>query len=435
MNKVAKILATLLIVIATAELINYLLSKIDILESVTSSISNFDLTDIYFSNGFSYQEQNNVQNKILLVNVSPHGRGSIAEQINIINKYEPSVVVMNSFFRNFSDSTGAWNDTLTVPSIHDYALKEAFSKVEHLVFMNRITNDSINSMIRTDRFFVPEHAKEGFGNTNEKTGYETIRNIPHSFKTDSTLYLPMTLEAASFINSDIKSSYLKRANKDEMIYYTGYYISLMGERLMTVESSNLFLNALLESRNVTDNRFFAIDWDQLLEDNFVPELIKGKIVLIGYMGEFLGDWDRTDKLYTPLNSELFQLENRPADMYDVEIHANVIDMFLSNNLIYQSSLLSWFVGVPIMVLTIWFYLFLLQKINKNYQLISKIFLIVQINALIIFALLVFHYFHWKTDIKMIFLYLFIMPDMVEILDSNKMYQKIDSGFSRVRLKR
>ena len=48
MKRASKILVTLLIVLTTAELINYVLSKIDILESVTNSISNIELTDIYF---------------------------------------------------------------------------------------------------------------------------------------------------------------------------------------------------------------------------------------------------------------------------------------------------------------------------------------------------------------------------------------------------
>src|SRR5204863_8612664 len=67
----------------------------------------------------------------------------------------------------------------------------------------------------------------------------------------------------------------------------------------------------------------------------VPEMIKGKAVIFGFLGKQLGDPSWSDKFYTPLNKKLAGKAN--PDMFGVVVHANIVSMILDEDYVDQMS--------------------------------------------------------------------------------------------------
>ena len=71
-----------------------------------------------------------------------------------------------------------------------------------------------------------------------------------------------------------------------------------------------------------------------MDSSLSKEFLRGKIVLIGYLGENLVDsLSCHDKYFTPLN-ENYVGRSMP-DMYGVVIHANIVSMILNDSYIYN----------------------------------------------------------------------------------------------------
>ena len=45
-------------------------------------------------------------------------------------------------------------------------------------------------------------------------------------------------------------------------------------------NKNNYVWRVLKNRNVSDIRFFALDWDQVLKENFEQDIIKDKVIII-----------------------------------------------------------------------------------------------------------------------------------------------------------
>ncbi len=74
-----------------------ILFRIDFLDVVQNTIEDFYITDYVFSRMKDYSNVP-LDTNIILVNTSNFNRKQIAEQIEIVNKYEPKVIAIDAFF-------------------------------------------------------------------------------------------------------------------------------------------------------------------------------------------------------------------------------------------------------------------------------------------------------------------------------------------------
>lgn len=380
------------------------MSRISILDSVSQSFSDFDLTDIYFSNGFSYEDENVVKD-ITIINIGAGDRASIAKQLNIINGHNPKVIGMDALFIPLRDS------------VQDNLLKKAFERTDNLVFISRIDvdNNLIGSNLEFTQRKISGHANFEV-NYDNKSMIDVVRKfVGVKSIADSSVY-PFAVEVASCYNPSVKKDFTIRSNRSEHIYFTGYMEDRKGTRKVIKDNSNIFLNSVISSSNRSTTRFRSLDEQDIFDGNFEVNDLKDKIVLIGYLGNNFDEASSEDKHYSQLNPDL--LYPRPSrDMYGLEVHANIVAMLINDQLVLDSKLLKSIFSILIMLLFATSYLWLFNSYRNHYQLISKASLLIVINIMIILFLVVFHFLQIRLFPFYLIGYVLLIPDTIEALSS------------------
>jgi hypothetical protein len=388
----------------------------EFLNPIQSMFSDFDSTDIVFSR---IRKTPIADERIVLVNIGNLGRSEVAQIIQTINRFEPKVIGIDAFFRKPRDP------------VEDSTFAQALSEVKNLVLVSELYSyndkkERYDTLKISNEMFV-QYAKTGFANlTTMGSGNQQEFNTSRSFmpkakiqdeKTAKTrLEYAFGVKVAELYNPSKAKKFLARDQVTEFINFRG--------------------NVVPSGPN-SEIVFTAINYDQILGDElgFEPEVIKGNIIIMGFMGEknYI-EKSYVDKFYTPLNENY--VGKSTLDMFGVVVHANIVSMILNEEYIdelnpylelllavvvcfFCASLFSyffrhigfWFDSVTLLAqfvfLIILFgvnvYAFLLYnlKININIALLCVVFsgLIVEMYHGLINKL--FEYFTRKKDIKLI----------------------------------
>ncbi len=138
--------------------------------------------------------------------------------------------------------------------------------------------------------------------------------------------------------------------------------------------------------------FYAVDVDDLLRGNVLPELFKDKIVMMGYLGDQLGDPSWEDRFFTPLNKKVAGRAN--PDMFGLVIHANIVAMILNED--YINTIPDWaayVVAFIVCLLTIVLFILIDRKLPMWFDALSffiQVVLLLVISFIVIFSLLWFN---------------------------------------------
>jgi CHASE2 domain-containing sensor protein len=226
---------------------------------------------------------------IVLVNVSNLARIEVSKAITIINSQNPKVISIDLQFLSNKDYDS------------DLALVKALWHCDNLVMasviedsIGRYNGDSANYQFVYGSLpeFVPLNAKTGFINIlSDNDGQPDLTKFSCYEYVEGKLEYQFSVQTALMIDSIKTYSFLKKNSK---------IVSLKYGAIKGIEK--------IEMRDIITGK------TQL---NF----IKGKIVLIGYLGP-----SDTDKFFSPLNKN-----NRTnPDLYGIEYLAYIIHMIINN---------------------------------------------------------------------------------------------------------
>jgi CHASE2 domain-containing sensor protein len=282
-----------------------LFSAFEAIDPIGEALEDVEFTDIVYSKlrADPYAEEN-----IVIVNMGSLSRGGVAEQIRIINKYNPKVVGIDSFFPYPKDPE---QDSLLAAALNEVETLVMASKVINIIIEDDDTwyGDSLKlsaPIFRENAIFAHANLvtdKEGVQQEDVKTNRSFSPRIPYKKDSSQTAF---AVKIASIFAPEKTQRFLDRDREIEYINYKGNILA---------SQSNFALT------------FSALDVEDVFNENFVPEVIEGKIVLFGFLGNYFGDrYNVEDKYFTPLNQK-YAGRGEP-DMYGVVIHANIISMIL-----------------------------------------------------------------------------------------------------------
>ncbi|HAR20125.1 MAG TPA: hypothetical protein DCR46_05645 [Cytophagales bacterium] len=367
--------------------INY---NFEILSPMQDMFGDFEVTDLAAS---KVREEAQEDTNIVLVNIGGFSREQIAQQVRIINSYKPKVIGVDSFFRRLKDPES------------DSVLASAFDEVENLVLVSKLLYDEekkvFDSLESSHPIFL-RNSKLGFANL--------ITEGEENFRT-ARVFSPFDTVTKNGAKQNVETFF---ALKVAEIYKPGSSKKLAERRLkLGYDFEHIRFKGNLYGVKA---KYYAIDAQDILDSNFSPDLIRSKIVLMGYMGNEISQseniWD-IDKFFTPLNDKY--VGKAIPDMFGVVVHANIISMILNEQ--YVNVAPFWFELVLTFIMcyiSVAMFNFVLVWQPMLFDPLTKMVQFIVIIALMFLEAYVYLKKSYVIDFGAILLAVALAPDFLEI---------------------
>src|SRR5258706_3090069 len=357
-------------------------------DPISQALSDFELTDYAFSN---LRPQPTVDERIVIVNIGHISRREIANQINIIRQFKPRVIGIDGFF----NCEGGLYDTVNCPQLLDtlgnLMLADAIKEAGNVVLVSKLLQKTVTGRDPEAIDFYDSveysdpapYSYNAFANFPTNADYQEdvkqCRSFIPRLKVNGKYENAFAVEMARLFDSTKTKKLFDRGNDEEIVNYRGN-VELMDVKLKSLQNKNI---------GTTNFKlmFYALDIDQLLNGEFAPELLKDKIVIMGYLGNYFGDPAWEDKYFTPLNKKVAGRAN--PDMFGVVVHANIVAMILNED--YVGELTDWSkiaIATILGILTVALFIVIDEKLPIWYDALSVIIQVIQIlliSGLVVFA--------------------------------------------------
>jgi CHASE2 domain-containing sensor protein len=371
-------------------------------DSIGQALSDVELTDYVFS---GLRKQPDVDESIVIINIGYLNRGQIAQQLQILSKYEPKVIGIDSFF----DCSTGLRDTVNCPQLKDtmgnLMLSNAIKEAGNVVLVSKVLQqdtlldgNTFDSLRRSDSIFLDNARADGFASLETDAAFQddvkTCRTFNPEIKVGDKIQRAFSVELAMAYDSAITRKFLSRDNYSEVINYRGNVYDIFG-------STNYH------------QMFFTLDVEDVMNENFVPEMIKGKIVILGFLGGYLGDPSWDDKFYTPLNKKLAGKAN--PDMFGAVVHANIVSMILKED--YVNEMEEWqeiALALTICLLNVALFSLINTHLPLWYDGITKLLQFLQLILYSFLMVVIFDWFTFKFNVTLTLAAVALVGDVFEI---------------------
>jgi len=387
-------------------------------DSIGTALGDVELTDYVFS---GLRETPDVEENIVIVNIGHLGRRGIAEELQIINKYKPRVIGIDAFFdcKGFYDTV---NCHALVDTLGNLMLASAIQEAGNVVLVSKVLQrdttldaNTFDSLRRSDNMYLSVALGDGYASLETEAAYQddakTCRTFNPKLNVKDKVHQAFSVELARAFDSLKAKKFLQREIYSEVINYRGNVFDIYG-------TTNY------------PQMFYTLDVEDVLNENFVSEMIKDKIVIMGFLGEKLGDPSWADKFYTPLNKKLAGKAN--PDMFGVVVHANIVSMILREDYVQQMA--NWQEAAMAIILCL-LNVALFSLINTNmplwYDGITKLLQFIQLFLYSILMVFIFHWFQFKLSITLTLAAVALVGDIYEVYMSviKNTFFKITRWFS------
>ncbi len=387
-------------------------------DSIGQALSDIQLTDYVFSN---LRKDPDVDQNIVVVNIGDLSRGEIAEEIKIISQHKPKVIGIDSFF----GCPSLLRDTVNCPKLRDVMgnllLSNAIQEAGNVVLVTKVLQadtllppNQYDSLRRSDPMFSDFAVREGYANLDTDAEFQddakTCRVFNPRIEVDGKTNYAFAVEIAMEYDSVKTKKFLERNNYEEVINYRGNVYDIFGS-------------------TGYPNMFYTLDVDDVRSGNFMPDMLKDKIVIFGFLGSYLGDPSWDDKFYTSLNKKLAGRAN--PDMFGAVVHANIVSMILNED--YVNQMAEW-QEVAMAIILCLLNVALFSLINTHlplwYDGITKLLQLIQLLLYTVLMVMIFHWFSFKLNVTLTLAAVALVGDVYEIYMSviKNMYFKIKGWF-------
>lgn len=285
-------------------------NNVEFLNPVQQALGDFELTDMVFSK-FRDESETLVDTNVVIINIGHANRDEIAQIIENVQKHEPAVIGIDAFFRTPKDSTSDERLAAAIASTPNIVM---VSKCAYKVESKQgVVEQWTKSTVSDDREFdtlelsnskFMQHATHGFSNliVDQEASFMTCRSVSFQEVCAGKKEYSFPIKLVQNIDKAAAKRALARGNEIEDVNFRGNLAS-----------------------------YYHFDMNEALLPETDLSVVRGKIVLLGYLGVDFDTKSFEDNFFTPLNDNYVGRSH--PDMYGVVIHANVISMILSGNFI------------------------------------------------------------------------------------------------------
>lgn len=395
----------------------YKITKLNVFnefDPISKALADFELTDIAF-NGIRPDPdslERIVMDRIILVNIGELSRGEFAQQLQIINKYKPRVIGIDSYF---NCEGGLYNvddcPQLLLDTLGNLLLSNALLEARNVVLVSKLLqSDSLSDLFEADSVEIETDTYDSIELSDHMfrdSAYSAYANLPTGADYQEGIKICKSVIPKRIVNGkeelafavrismlfdSIKTKkFLVRNNEEEIINYFG------NTEIEDVRLKSLKKIDLGNTDQVRKIAFPTLDVVDVIEERFDSSMIKDNIVLFGFLGKYLGDPAWNDKFFTPLNKKVGGRAN--PDMFGLVIHANIINMILAEDYINQLSLWGELViAFIVCFLNVALFSYINKRLPLYYDGLSVILQVIEIVICSALVIVLFSYFDFKSSL-------------------------------------
>jgi len=361
--------------------------NIEIFDPVQNAISDFEFSDIVYSN---FRSDVPVDTNVVIVNIGNLRRAQIAEQLRAINMFEPKAIGLTAFFRRSQTPE------------QDTPLVNALSEVKNIVMTAKLGKRDEEDKLKFDTLMLchpkfsslpnVRYGHYNFPSDQEDASVVTVRQIAPVYSYKDSLKVPaLAVKLVELCYPEKAKKFLERGNDFESINYRG---------------------------NI--NKFIVLDLDQMTPENL--QIVRGKIVLMGFLGSTLGDsLNMEDKYWSPVSKEVGK---SLKDMYGVVIHANIVSMLLAEE--YIDDMSDWtalMLAVILCYVNIALFYYIEEQAPSFYGGIVKLIQFGEAIGLMFASIEAQYVFNYNIQVGLMLAVILLVPDLYELYDSSMRFLK------------
>lgn len=356
-------------------------------DPIGEMFSDFELTDIVFS---QIREQPTADEDIVVVNIGELNREGIAHQIEIINKYNPKAIGLDIML----NAEKTWAE--------DSMLARVFSETPNLIMGDKLIDlneegTEFTNVLRPDHY-LEKNVDFGFVNlltdAREQHDLKVCREFTPYLMLNGEKRYAFSVRLAMALDSVKTQKFLDRGNEVEVINYRGNSIQMMS--------------------STPRMKYYTLDVLDVLDENFTPDLLEGKVVIMCTMGKFLGDvLTREDFYFTPMNERY--VGKAEHDMFGGVIHANIISQIMAEDHIDgMSDRQAIILAIILCFVNVFFFKMIYGAMPKWYDGITKIIILIEVFFLATLMIYVFDHSNFKLDITLSLIVIALSGDAIEV---------------------
>lgn len=300
-----------------------IIDSVDLFNPFEQIFNDFDYTDLYFSEFLN--DQIPTDDNVFIVNIGNLDRMELAMMINTLERFEPKVIGIDAVFH---EKRGP----------EDLFLRQALTSNDNIVLgvFGQYEGDEATGIIQHHPFFG-EHP---IGHLEFQMHPKTVRDFDKFIEYNDTIVNAFTAEIMHIYDSTIFETFMQRKGKVQLINFRGGELP-----------------------------FISFDAEQISDSNKNLEIIKDKIVLLGYMRQYQGaPFDLDDSHFSPLKRS----EHGFPDVKGIEIHAHVLSMMINDNYIIKvPDWLNYLIALIITQLFLMMSVYLYVRKSRFFDFISK----------------------------------------------------------------
>lgn len=354
--------------------------KTHFLDPFNHGIQEYEITDIVYT---QLSKPNTLlDTTIRLVHVGNADRADLAFMIDRIAAAGAKVIGLDVMLDGRKDPAA------------DEQLRRSIAQAGNVILATELYDLDVeelkfNALESADSLFAA-HASLGY--VNFPSNYtKTIRYFSPEEKVGDSTALAFSMAVLAQYDPQSMQRCLARNNKIEKIHYIG--------------DLNSFAHYPKE-----------LVMDTSITTEYLSEVLKDKIVLMGYIAEKEDENPLKDRFYTPLNKN-YAGKSIP-DMYGVVIHANIINMALEGRYIRElPEWLIWLLAVLFCYANVFFIHGIYASFHPAFHGITRSLQLIECMLLFFLLGILFYYFRLQVDFGVGILALLLAYDMIMIYES------------------
>lgn len=238
---------------------------------------------------FKIRSDSKREDRITLINISNGTRSDIADQINIINRFNPRVIGVDVVFNCKDGIREIENCPQLLDTTGTRLLHESIRSSSNIVLATILlfkSESAKNNVFQIDSLEYSDPEFKNFScngySSFPYTAVDTlnvpmIRSFLPSIRNDETNVNSFSVEIAFLYDSIKTTRFLQRRSQREINEQVEEFINFRG-------NVGTYYHSLFGRIIVKGSHFDVLDYDDLLENRFDKEILHNRIVLLGELG-------------------------------------------------------------------------------------------------------------------------------------------------------